>query len=493
MYMRFSVRRKLYIFFCSVFYPEDSFLSVVSGGIEMAGQRLCPMEENRISVLVVDDEPVALKSLQRILEADGYDVLTAANVEKAVELVESGNFAVVVTDLLLDVLSGLDLLERVKNISADTEVILVTGHGSIDTAIEATKKGAFHYLQKPIRPGEIRSIVKQAVEKRTLALRVRELEAGEGPAFSSITGKSPAIAQIKKLIKRIATSDSNVLITGESGTGKELVARAIHETSPRRNGRFLAFNCASFTDELLANELFGHEKDAFTGATRSAPGLLESADGGTVFLDEVGDMPGAMQAKLLRVIQEREVIRVGGTKPVPVDIRIIAATNKDLKKLCEGGYFRRDLFFRLNVIPVHMPNLADRREDIPMLASYFLRRYCRKMNKTINGFSDEALGMLTSYGYPGNIRELENIVEHAVSMASGPIVQVENLPEDLTEYDVYTFHKSDDRLKSLEEVEREYIRWVLDRVGNRKAEAARVLGIDRTSLYRKLKRFEFKE
>ncbi|MBL0731759.1 MAG: sigma-54-dependent Fis family transcriptional regulator [Desulfosarcina sp.] len=271
------------------------------------------------------------------------------------------------------------------------------------------------------------------------------------------------------------------------------MARAIHESSPKSQGKFLAFNCASFTDDLLANELFGHEKEAFTGAIRSHSGLFESADGGTVFLDEVGDMSSAMQVKLLRVIQEREVIRLGGTKSIPINVRIIAATNKNLKQLCSKGYFRQDLYFRLKVISIRMPNLSERRTDIPLLASHFLRLYASRAKKDILEFSDEALGLLTSYEYPGNIRELENIVEHAVSMPNGRMITIENLPADLVDYDFFTFHGQDEKFKTLAELEKEYIRWVLDHVEHKKSEAAKILGINRVSLYRKLKRFEFED
>ncbi|MBU0993160.1 MAG: sigma-54 dependent transcriptional regulator [Proteobacteria bacterium] len=449
------------------------------------------MPDKQISALVVDDEPVAVKSLARILAGEGYAVKSTTKGEKAIEMIKAETFGIVLTDLLIDSVSGLDILAAVRERSPETEVIILTGHASVDTAIQATKQGAFHYLQKPIRPDEVRNIVRRAAEKLQLTARIQELESGKENDFPSIIGSSVKIVEIKKLIRRIKDSDSNVMITGESGTGKELVARAIHETSLRRKEKFIAFNCASFTDDLIANELFGHEKDAFTGATRSKTGLLETADKGTVFLDEVGDMPNAMQVKLLRVIQEREVMKVGGTESIPVDIRIVAATNKDLKKLCASGFFRQDLFFRLNVIPIHMPNLSERREDIPLLGSYFLRRCAEKVGKAINGFSDEAIGRLSSYGYPGNIRELENIVEHAVSMAEGSMIDVENLPKDIMEYDLYTFHTQEEKLKSLGEMEKEYIRWVLDQVKHNKTEAAKILNIDRASLYRKLKRYAF--
>jgi DNA-binding NtrC family response regulator len=447
----------------------------------------------RISVLIVDDEDIALKAFTRILRSEGYEVVGTVKGEKAIRLIHARRFNIVLTDLLIDIISGLDVLSVAKECCPETEVIILTGHGSVDSAIEATKMGAFHYLQKPVRPDELRNIVKRAVEKIQLTEKIQDLEAEDVNDFPSIIGTSPKITGIKRLIRKIKNSDSNVLITGESGTGKELVARAIHELSPKSQGKFLAFNCASFTDDLLANELFGHEKEAFTGATKSRPGLFESADEGTVFLDEVGDMSITMQVKLLRVIQEREIIRVGGTKPIPINIRIIAATNKNLKQLCSNGYFRQDLYFRLNVIPIHMPNLSERRKDIPLLASHFLRFYSVRSGKDISGFSDEALGLLTSYEYPGNIRELENIVEHAVSMANDRIINIENLPRDLVDYDFFTFHGQDEAFKTLAELEKEYIRWVLDRVDNKKSEAAKILGINRVSLYRKLKRFEFED
>lgn len=444
-----------------------------------------------VSVLVVDDEPVCVKSLTRILRGEGYGVLSATQGATALEIIQRERPGIILTDLLIDSVSGLDLLKAVKVLSPGTEVVVLTGHASVDSAIQATKEGAFHYLQKPIRPDEVRNIVRRAAEKLQLTLRIRELEAATGNELLSIIGNSQKMVDIKKLIRRIRESDSNVLITGESGTGKELVARAIHDTSGRRKEKMVAFNCASFTEELIANELFGHEKDAYTGASQSRPGLIESADRGTIFLDEVGDMPHAMQVKLLRVIQEREVLRVGGTQAIPVDIRIISATNKDLKKLSQGGYFRQDLYFRLNVIPIHMPTLNERRDDIPLLCSYFLKRCADRAGKSLTGFSDEAMGKLSNYGYPGNIRELENIVEHAVSMAEGGSIETANLPKDMTEYDLFTFHQPEARFKSLGEMEKEYIRWVLERVRHNKTEAARILNIDRVSLYRKLKRYEF--
>lgn len=445
------------------------------------------------NILVVDDEVVALKALGRILQKEGYHVVTQLSGETAKEILNRQLFDLILTDLLIDAIDGLEIMAEAKKRDPETEVIIITGHGSLDGAIEAIKKGAFHYLQKPIRPDEVRNIVRQAIEKRKLTRRVHVLEQQIQSDFSTIIGNSSQITTIKKLIRQIEESDANVLITGESGTGKELVARAIHQSSRRSKRRFLGFNCAAFTEELIANELFGHEKDAYTGATHGRAGLLESANGGTVFFDEVGDMSSAMQAKILRVVQEKELLRVGSTQPMSVDIRIISATNKDLKNLCAAGIFRQDLYFRLNVIPIHLPSLVDRREDIPVLATFFLAQSKKRAGKEIDGFSDEALGLLLNYGYPGNVRELENIIERATALAKGDRIETSDLPSDLRDFHAFTFHHNTGRIKTLEEIEQEYIQWVMCQVDHNKTEASKRLGIDRVSLYRKLKRSAFKE
>jgi DNA-binding NtrC family response regulator len=447
-----------------------------------------------LTVLVVDDEAVARTMLGRLLRSQGCNVRLAANGRAALHALSESSFDVVLTDLVMDDVDGMRVLLEAKRRDQEVEVIVMTGHASVETAIEAMRKGAFHYLQKPLRPDDVRNLVRQAGQKKALSDRVRALEAGaQHDALSRIVGTSRAIRAVRGLIDQVRSSDSNVMITGESGTGKELVARAIHATS-RRGGRgFVAFNCASLSDDLLANELFGHERDAYTGASSARAGLLESGQGGTVFFDEVGDMSLAMQAKLLRVVQEREVLRVGATKPIPVDIRIISATNKDLERLITLRSFREDLYFRLNVIPVRMPTLAERSEDIPLLAMHFLRRAQHTAGKRVDGFSEEALELLVRYRYPGNVRELENIVERAASLATHPTIEAGNLPADLTTMDLRTFRYESEQIKTLEEMEREYIRWVLDRVGHNKTKAAQLLGIDRVSLYRKLKRCEIIE
>jgi transcriptional regulator with PAS, ATPase and Fis domain len=295
------------------------------------------------------------------------------------------------------------------------------------------------------------------------------------------------------LIKQIAKVDCNVLITGESGTGKELAATMIHYHSPRHNRRFLAINCGGFAEELLANELFGHEKDAFTGASSAKAGLLETASGGTLLLDEIGDMPPSMQVKLLRAIQEQELIRVGGNRPIPIDVRVISATNQDLKKAVSAGLFRQDLYYRLNVVTIDIPPLRDRREDIALLAHFFLRRFARQFHREIKGFSEETLTVLKNYYFPGNVRELENIIEHAAAMAREDIISVKDLPSDFSEIGVFSFEQPDSQVMPLREMERKYIEWVLSRVGRNKTQAAKLLGIDRSSLWRHLKNSEMED
>jgi len=444
-------------------------------------------------ILVVDDDLIARKALRRILSQDGYEIRTVGSGAEAIAAMAREPFQVVMTDLLMEPMNGLELLSKIKKIDVDTEVIMMTGYGSVDVAVEAIKKKAFHYVEKPLRPKMVRHLVSQAMEKRRLKGRIQLLEKQVSCEDVQMIGKSSAILKITRLIRQVAVSDTSVLIMGESGTGKELVARAIHQASQRSDKGFFPVNCAAFTDELLANELFGHEKDAYTGATTAKPGILEHAHGGTLFLDEVGDMPLAMQSKLLRVIQERELVRVGGVKPIPIDIRLVAATNRDLKKAMRLGTFREDLYYRLNVVPMHLPSLKERKEDIPLLANFFLKRFNQRAHRGIIGFSREAMALLTHYSYPGNIRELENIVERAVALVVGEMIEVDDIPEDLREIEVFTIQKSQSQIQSLADLERDYIQWVLDQCHHNKSQAAKLLGINRVSLYRKLKKSQLRE
>ncbi|MGE4297380.1 MAG: sigma-54-dependent transcriptional regulator [Desulfovibrionaceae bacterium] len=439
-------------------------------------------------ILIAEDETIARENLEHVLARQGHDVTATANGKKALAELQRGTFDLVVTDLRMPDMDGLQLLDAIKAMAPDTEVIIITGYAAVETAVEAIRKGAFQYLAKPIRLDELCLVAGKALEKRRLHLEVvslrQRLEASDQPY---IVGNSPPVRALKETIAQVAPVDCNVLVLGETGTGKELVARSLHALSNRRTERLLAVNCASFSDELLANELFGHEKEAFTGAQGVKKGLMESAHKGTFFLDEVGDMSLAMQANLLRVLENKTLIRVGGTREVPVDVRIIAATNRDLKAMADEGSFRLDLFYRLNVITLHVPSLAERREDIPLLANFFLSRYTTAMRKNVAAIADEALRILTGYEFPGNVRELENIVERAVVLCNGDTIQPAHLPPDLRQE--HHIVRPDEDIVSLDENERRYLARVLEQTGGNKTLAADLLGLNRGSLWRKLKRF----
>lgn len=437
-------------------------------------------------VMVVDDEPVTLKNLRHILEKAGYEVSTFSNPQRALKRLEQTPFDVLISDIRMPYMDGLALFDKAKRLAPGMEVILITGYASVGGAVDATKKGAFHYLAKPFTPDQVRSLVAEALSEKALrAEGVVQSEEG-GPL---IIGKSAKMAQVGEVIRQIAPTDCNVLVVGHSGTGKELAARAIHAQSQRNEGPFVAFNCGAFTDELVANELFGHEKEAFTGAVSRKQGLLEAANGGTVFLDEIGEMPLSMQVKLLRVLQERELIRVGGTTPVPLDVRIIAATAKDLKAAVREGLFRQDLYFRLNVVTIALPNLCDKKEDIPLLAYHSLEKFRKRLKKRVKGISAEAMALLQGYAFPGNVRELENIIEHALAVCQGDVIQVRDLPSDLANLELYSYQRPDNSLLNLEELERDYIQHILGLVGGVRTRAAEILGIDRASLWRKMKKY----
>lgn len=442
-------------------------------------------------ILVVDDEPIALQNMKHVLEKDNLVVFTAGSGRDAIRLIDEESFDVVVTDLKMEDVDGMQVLKRVKEVSPLTEVIVVTGYASVETAVEAMKMGAFYYLSKPIQVNDLRALVQKALEKVQLANEVRRLReeiAGLGrlPLF---IGKSPSVERLVKMIEQIAPADCNVLIQGETGTGKEVVARMIHQLSPRRDRRFVAINCGAFTEELLSSELFGHEKGAFTGAHTTKKGLMEIASGGTLFLDEVAEMPPSMQVRLLRVIQEKVIIRVGGVEEIPIDVRIIAATNKNLKKEVELGHFRQDLYYRLNVITLQVPPLRERRDDIPLLCHYFIDRFSNAQKKSITEISKDVMNILMEYEFPGNVRELENMMERAVTLATGNRIEVEHLPIDLQQRLFHITRPQKNELLSLEEHEREYIRWVLMKTRGNKSKAAEILGIDRVSLWRKMRKY----
>jgi DNA-binding NtrC family response regulator len=442
--------------------------------------------------LIVEDELIARENLDHVLRKEGYDTVAVESGREAFQELDRGEFDLVMTDLRMQQVDGLQVLEHTKELFPDTEVIMITGYATVTAAVEAMQKGAYHYLPKPYKIEEVRILVRKALEKRWLRQEVvdltRQVQSQKG--IPLIIGKSPRIEALKSTILQIAPTDATVLILGETGTGKELVAKAIHQLGPRADKRFLAINCGAFSEELLANELFGHEREAFTGARGVKKGLLESAPGGSVFLDEIGDMPLTMQVKLLRVLQEKTLIRVGGTTEIPVDIRILAATNKDLKAEVERGAFRQDLFYRINVVTLHVPTLAARRDDIPLLCHHFLQKYAAAQGKQIERIADEVMEILMEYEFPGNIRELENIMERAVTLASGPAIELAHLPGDFQQPGFQVQRRLRKEFLTLEENEQEYISWVLKQMHGNKTRSAEVLGIDRVSLWRKLKRLD---
>ena len=446
-------------------------------------------------ILVVDDEKVALNNLTYILKKEGYEVTGTQSGPRASSLLEEEEFDLILTDLKMEKVDGMQILAKSRELHPGTEVIMITGYASVDSAISAMKAGAYHYIAKPFKLDEVRKVVKEALEKKELKkenIKLREqLKQFEGKP--QIITTNPQMKQILEMVKQVAATDTNIVITGESGTGKELFANLIHHSSSRSKGPMLSLNCGAFNEELLANELFGHEKAAFTGAETAKKGLVEMADSGTLFLDEIAEMPLPMQVKLLRVIQEKELLRLGGVEPIKIDVRLVCATNRDLQAEVKLGHFRQDLYFRINVISVEIPPLSARKDDIPLLSLYFLKKYGALMHKDVDTISDDAMDILMHYEFPGNVRELENIIERGVALTRGQAIEKIHLPDDLRGAALQTFRKKGDKYPSLEEMERSYIQWVLKEVRENKTEAAKYLGIDRVSLWRKLKKLGLDE
>jgi two-component system response regulator AtoC len=444
---------------------------------------------DRFKIAVIDDESIVCREIKRGLSKEGYAVEIFGDAESGLKAFEREAFDLVLCDLRLPGLGGQDVLKHIRTHYPHTEVILITGYGSVDSAIEAIRAGAFHYVAKPVKMAEIRLLARRALDKVAL---VREKEALKEALFakdrpSQIVGRSKAMNEVFRLIEKVAPLDCNVLIQGESGTGKEMVARALHRRSSRNQGPFVSFNCGGFTEELISNELFGHEKGAFTGANETKIGLLEAAHTGTIFLDEISEMPATMQVKLLRFVEERVLLRVGGVRPLPVDVRLLAASNQDLADMVKRRAFREDLFYRLNVVAITLPPLRTRLDDIPLLVRYFLRKYSRAFAKEVNGVSSQVMEILSRYPFPGNVRELENIVERAVALSEGTELSASDLPSDLRELSISSLEKN--QWLSLKEKEREYIRDVLTQTDYNKNLAAEILGLPRTTLWRKMKRF----
>jgi DNA-binding NtrC family response regulator len=443
-----------------------------------------------VRIAIVDDEITVCRRLSLALSKEGYEVEAFTGARSFLERMSEQPFDIVFSDLMLPDVNGIELLARVKAARRETEVIIITGFGSIETAIEAIREGAYHYVTKPVKLNEVRLLARRAAEKIDLGqenLKLRETLKG-GCAQGAIIGVSPAIKKLFSIINKVAPVDCNILLQGASGTGKALVAKALHQLSPRKDNTFVCFNCGGFTEELISSELFGYEKGAFTGATATKIGLLESASGGSAFLDEVGEMPPSMQVKLLHVIQEKRILRVGGIRPIDLDIRIIAATNRDLKHEVAEGNFREDLFYRLNVVTIQLPTLSERSEDIPLLVNHFIEKYSLAFRKRISGIHPQALQILTNYSFPGNVRELENILERAVALADSEEIQPRDLPQDLQQLEFDTIEG--EGLLSLEEIEKRYISRVLQKTGYNKSLTAQILDIPRTTLWRKLKEYK---
>ena len=438
-------------------------------------------------ITVVDDEEIVRKRLKTTLEKEGHRVETYPSGENFLSVLDKSRPDLVYLDVVLPGLGGMEVLRLIKAKAPETEVILITGQASLDAAVEAVKLGAFHYVSKPLKLEEIRHLTQRALEYKRLIEENRRLKARLVPleGWGEMIGVSPRMQEVFQVIRKVAPLDCHVLIQGDSGTGKELVARSIHRESPRRDRPFVAFNCAGFTEELIASELFGYERGAFTGATATKIGLLEAAQHGTIFMDEIGDMPPSMQGKLLRVIQEKRIFRVGSSRAIELDLRFIAATNKNLKQAVEAGRFREDLYFRLNVVQINLPRLAERPEDLPLLIKYFLARYSKKFGKKIKGLDPRTRDILLAYAFPGNVRELQNLLERAVALAEGDTLTTADLPPEFQE----PGEAAAGPWISLEDRERDYILKVLQFTRHNISETARILDLPRTTLWRKMKKY----
>ncbi|WP_319481755.1 sigma-54 dependent transcriptional regulator [uncultured Draconibacterium sp.] len=437
-----------------------------------------------ISILIVDDEESVRDSLYNWFIEDGYEVDSAANAKEALTKIESGKFDIILADIKMPGMDGLEMHRRIKEFDSAAIVIVMTAFASVETAVQALKDGAFDYITKPFDPDDLSHLIRNAArqislrsENETLKNKIVTLE-----NIEDIVGNSESMIRVLKEVENVAASSSSVIITGESGTGKELIAHAIHSNSPRKFFPMVTVHCGALSEDLLESELFGHEKGAFTGAMFNRKGRFEMADGGTIFLDEIATISMKMQVELLRVLESKSFTRVGGNKEIKSDFRIICATNKDLKKMVADGSFREDLYYRLNVVNIAIPPLRDRKEDIPMLVSYFIKKYCTSMSRDLITIDQAALQRLEEYNYPGNVRELENMIERAIVVGNGKEIRLKDLP---LETDSVT-----DSNDSLEELEKKYIQKTLEKYDWNISRSAKVLQIDRVTLYNKIKKYQ---
>jgi two-component system response regulator HydG len=445
------------------------------------------MPEQKLSILIVDDEEVVRDSLVHWFTEEGYEVEAAADASDALAKLAGREFDLLIADIRMPGMDGIELLEKMRAEQLDTSVIVMTGYASVETAVRALKHGAFDYITKPFDPDDLSVVVRNALEQHRLKREnrvLREQIAGDDHAIGELVGQSEAMRKVREQIETVAGVDSTVMIEGESGTGKELVARAVHRLSPRRYNPMVVVHCGALTETLIESELFGHEKGAFTGAQYRKKGKFEAGMGGTVFLDEIADISLKTQTDLLRVLQEREIVRVGGTQPIHVDFRVIAATNRTLAELVKEGRFRSDLFYRLNVFTIQLPPLRDRHGDVPLLAAFFLDKYSSQMNRKFTGFDRSAMDLLIAHNWPGNVRELENIVERSVVVGHEPLIRAHDLA-------VARPAEGADDL-SLDALERRHIVRVLEDFAWNQTQAAKALGIDRVTLYHKIRRYGLK-
>jgi DNA-binding NtrC family response regulator len=449
------------------------------------------MSEDQPHILLIDDEDIALSNLTHVLEREGYQVTACRDGESGLAAMQRTEFDLVLTDLRMPGIDGMDVLRHMRETTPEVPVIMITGHATLDSAVDAMKAGAYHYIAKPFRLDEAREVVRSGLDLRRLKRensllkeRIEDLS-----IRASIITQDLGMQRLLETARQIAGTDTSVVIHGESGTGKELLARFIHQHSQRSEGPFVAFNCGALHEEIAASELFGHEKGAFTGANATKIGLFEAAQGGTLFLDEVAEMPLLMQVKLLRVLQERELMRVGSTQPINIDVRVIAASNRDLKAAVDEGHMRNDLYFRLNVVTLTLPALRERRDDIPLLAYYLLRKFSTLMGRDIQDISTEAMQRLVDYDYPGNVRELSNFIERGVALTQEKTLDIEHLPQNLGSLSVRVFKpEAAATPTTLAEQETEHILNALRMADGNRTQAAKILGIDRVSLWRKLKK-----
>ena len=444
-----------------------------------------------VRILIADDEKAIRDSLKTVLEDEGYSPETAQDGNEALEKIKSGEFEIVITDIKMPNIDGIELLNQAAKIAPSTFFILMTAYASVKTAVDAMRSGAYDYLIKPIEFDDLLLRIKRLVDYRKISLENKLLRQriSSDAGFQNIIGKSDSMKEVFELINQVAPTNSNVLIYGKSGTGKELVAKAIHFNSRRKDKMFLPVNCGAISENLIESELFGHKKGSFTGATEEKAGLFKVADGGTLFLDEIGDLPLNLQVKLLRAIEDKHFLPVGGVKPVYSDVRIIAATNQNLFEKTKAGQFREDLYYRLNVIEIKLPSLSERKDDIPILVNHFIEKYCNEMGKKVIGVDNDTMKILLSHNWPGGVRELENVIERAIIFAKEDVIKPENLSDNLR--GSYSVKNIPDSLKeAVKNFEREHILRIIKKCDYNKEETARVLSIGLSSLYRKMEELD---